>query len=113
MKMDAMQKRKTWKVISYHFSFTMLIYLLFFIFQPARPMILDVSAPKEWVFIVRWPLLALLQPIACKFFQPDGFFFFILMPVWSICFGWLFVKLDNWLNHFPVLGKKVFSNRKS
>jgi len=27
---------------------------------------------------------------------------------WSVCFGWLFVKLDNWLNHFQVLGRKVF-----
>jgi len=27
---------------------------------------------------------------------------------WSLCFGWLFVKLDNCLNHFPVLGRKVF-----
>ena len=33
---------------------------------------------------------------------------FISVPLWSICFGWLFVKLDNWLNHFPVLGKRVF-----
>jgi hypothetical protein len=31
-----------------------------------------------------------------------------IIPLWSFCFGWLFVKLDNWLNHFPVLGKKVF-----
>jgi len=32
----------------------------------------------------------------------------ILVPLWSFCFGWIFVKLDNWLNHFPVLGKRVF-----
>ena len=30
------------------------------------------------------------------------------MLIWSICFGWLYVKFTNWLNHFPVLGKKVF-----
>jgi hypothetical protein len=34
--------------------------------------------------------------------------FSLSMPLWSICFAWLFVKLDNWLNHFPVLGRKVF-----
>jgi hypothetical protein len=34
--------------------------------------------------------------------------FFVSIPLWSICFGWIFVKLDNWLNHFPVLGKRVF-----
>ena len=32
----------------------------------------------------------------------------ILCAVWIFCFRWLFVKLDNWLNHFPVLGRKVF-----
>jgi hypothetical protein len=34
-------------------------------------------------------------------------------PIWSLCFGWIYVKFTEWLNHFPVLGKKVFSNRKS
>jgi hypothetical protein len=33
---------------------------------------------------------------------------FISIPVWSLCFGWFFVKMDNWLNHFPIFGKKVF-----
>ncbi|HAO79051.1 MAG TPA: hypothetical protein DCQ92_08765 [Verrucomicrobia subdivision 3 bacterium] len=32
----------------------------------------------------------------------------LLIPLWSFFFGWIFVKLDNWLNHFPVLGKRVF-----
>jgi hypothetical protein len=32
----------------------------------------------------------------------------LLVPIWSVFFGWAFVKLDNWLNHFPVLGKRVF-----
>ena len=34
--------------------------------------------------------------------------FYSAIPLWSICFGWLYVKFTNWLNHFPVLGKKVF-----
>ena len=34
--------------------------------------------------------------------------YLITIPIWGICFGWLFVKFDNWLNHFPVLGRKVF-----
>ena len=57
----------------------------------------------------------ILQPqfYFTKFIKPPvgGFVVLLLMmtaPVWSICFGWLFVKLNNWLNHFPVLGKKVF-----
>ena len=32
----------------------------------------------------------------------------IAIPVWSLCFGWLYVRFTNWLNHFPVLGRKVF-----
>jgi hypothetical protein len=57
----------------------------------------------------------LLQPLvwlASKIYSPKTFsgviMFLLAIPFWSICFGWLFVKLDNWLNHFPVLGKKVF-----
>jgi len=29
---------------------------------------------------------------------------FVLMPIWSICFSWIYVKCVNWLNRFPVLG---------
>jgi hypothetical protein len=32
----------------------------------------------------------------------------LFIPIWSHCFGWIFVRGGNWLNHFPVLGKKVF-----
>jgi hypothetical protein len=34
--------------------------------------------------------------------------FCVSMLLWSLCFGWLFIKFDNWLNHFPVLGRRVF-----
>ena len=37
-----------------------------------------------------------------------GLAMMISVPLWSICVGWLVVKFDNWLNHFPVLGKRVF-----
>jgi hypothetical protein len=36
------------------------------------------------------------------------FFWFGSIPIWSICFGWLFIRTKDWLNHFPVLGKRVF-----
>jgi hypothetical protein len=39
---------------------------------------------------------------------PVSILFLPLLPLWSFCFGWISVKLDNWLNHFPVLGKRVF-----
>jgi len=46
----------------------------------------------------------MFQGVASKFI----ILLLFLIPVWSFCFGWIFVKLDNWLNHFPVLGKRVF-----
>jgi hypothetical protein len=30
------------------------------------------------------------------------------VPLWSFCFSCIFVRFDNWLNHFPILGRKVF-----
>ena len=35
-------------------------------------------------------------------------FCIISIPMWSYCFGWIFVPFRTWLNHFPVLGKRVF-----
>jgi hypothetical protein len=33
---------------------------------------------------------------------------FISAFVWSWCVGWFFICTKDWLNHFPVLGRKVF-----
>ena len=63
-------------------------------------------------------VVSLLQEIDLHFKLPDQPFWG-LVPIyygvllvsclfWSICFGRIVVRLDNWLNHFPVLGKKVF-----
>jgi hypothetical protein len=62
--------------------------------------------------------LRLLQPqilILGKLFNSSNSSHYLIpililvsVPIWSICFGWIFAKLDNWLNHFPVLGKRVF-----
>jgi hypothetical protein len=30
------------------------------------------------------------------------------IPLWSLCFGWIYVNLVNRLNHFSALGKKIF-----
>jgi hypothetical protein len=27
-----------------------------------------------------------------------------LMPLWSLCFSWVYVRCVNWLNRFPILG---------
>jgi len=43
-----------------------------------------------------------------KFLRLGDKFTFSYSSIWSICFGWIYVKFTNWLNHFPVLDKKVF-----
>jgi hypothetical protein len=113
MKMDAMLKRKIWKVAMAHFALSALILVVF-----AQPSSTD-SMRYLW-----FSFLEILQPIfwlmtlAMKQFLVENWSlnlsaflsicFLIVIPLWSICFGWLYVKFTNWLNHFPVLGKKVF-----
>jgi|ERR1043165_522975 hypothetical protein len=108
--MDATLKRKVWKVIGYHLFFTAYVVLL--LAFASHPMILNPSDPAHWYPLLGQPLLILLQPLSYVVERISGsesaFLFFMLMPIWSLCFGWLFVKFDNWLNHFPVLGKRVF-----
>jgi hypothetical protein len=33
---------------------------------------------------------------------------FTVVPIWSLCFAWFFIRTKDWLSHFPVLGKRVF-----
>jgi hypothetical protein len=109
MKMDAMQKRRMWKVIGYHFFFT--VYILFLVLQVRRPMsgFLNPSNPTSWIYFAGEPLLRLLQPISLKIAERGyEFWALALTPLWSICFGWIYVKFIGWLNHFPVLGKIFF-----
>jgi len=123
--MDATQKRKMQTVTRIHFWLTFLCML-----SP-----LFISPGYRWYganggayfqtyahFQTRVACLEffrslgiILQPqflLFRKLFEEQWTLFVCLtlvsIPIWSICFGWLFVKLDNWLNHFPVLGKRVF-----
>jgi hypothetical protein len=103
MKMDAMQKRRMWKVAAVHFALTILCIILFYITQIDWTVLFCILQPS---FLI----LCVLNP------NPGGGLIdaleiwggFLGIPVWSICFGWIYVKFTNWLNHFPVLGKKVF-----
>jgi hypothetical protein len=105
--MDAMQKRRMWKVIGYHFFFS--VYVLFLVVTAQQPKAVNSSDPAQWILILGERLLIFLQPGACLF---AGYGHELLalasIPIWSICFGWICVKSVNWLNHFPVLGKRVF-----
>jgi hypothetical protein len=110
MKMDAMQKRKIW--IGAIVAITHFIVTVFAIwwatkynpFQFFEGQVIFLQ-PTVWIFVK-------FQGIFLSRWTQFSDVFFILLyisiPLWSICFGWLYVKFTSWLNHFPVLGKKVF-----
>jgi hypothetical protein len=107
MKMDATQKRRMWKVIGCHFFFT--IYVLFLLIKSSHYKVVNPSDPTQWINIFGAQLLIFLQPVAYLIAGYEHELLALaLTPLWSFCFGWLYVKFTNWLNHFPVLGKKVF-----
>jgi|SRR6185437_9403971 len=121
MKMDAMQRKKMWKVAFCHFGLTALIMVIGFFSAFS-------TSPGNWETWQRFQnsyiwraalnnflghIFYFVQPpfwLLANFSRSNLLFWVGLgsTPLWSICFGWLFVKLDNWLNHFPILGRKVF-----
>jgi hypothetical protein len=131
--MDAMQKRRMWKVALVHFGATLICGVTLITTLAFFPELADYPLPNfplsnaaKFLWLFFEPTLFVLLLLQPQFFIASIFnsvnfesaplfcislglvFYFISIPIWSICFGWLFVKFDNWLNHFPVLGKKVF-----
>jgi hypothetical protein len=123
MKMDAMQKRRMWKMAIIHFCLTLLAIASLYNSFWSGPS--NSKAHETWVAkeTLKEGSLVLLQPHLGVLFVADDYFptarahyfswvqpwlLFVSFPIWSICFGWLYVKFTNWLYHFPVLGKKVF-----
>jgi hypothetical protein len=131
--MDAMQKRRMWKVAITHFLLTIL-FVLAAMLQPAHSFSGNAEKLRRYNESLVWQrgYENMLKGVGFLL-QPQFWFYskaidnatlqnsvkslpiwlvisglLLSVPLWSICFGWLFVKLDNWLNHFPVLGKKVF-----
>jgi len=121
--MDAMLKRRVKRVATLHFGLTGLI-ILILLLEPAAAFSGSAAAARRFQESLVWrqawenvivDFACLLQP---QIWFAEIFFnlghaaaywtSFLSFPIWSYCFGWLFVKFDNWLNHFPVLGKKVF-----
>jgi hypothetical protein len=110
MKMDATQKQRMWKVAVVHFALTLFIFVSAAINAP-----LPFWLVKAAIYYLQPQTILILKPT----FHWIGFHWhlsewiydsilFTSIPIWSICFSWLYVKFTNWLNHFPVLGKKVF-----
>jgi hypothetical protein len=110
MKMDAMQKRRMWKVAIAHFVLSAIY--IFNLFNMSG-IFSGLESIPYWIL---QPQFLILFDLIGKLFQikSSNLSVFLigvcigLIPLWSICFGWIYVKFTNWLNHFPVLGKKVF-----
>ena len=106
--MSATQKRKVWRVAACHCALSLLVGLaaifLPVIFRAGRHSAVEnFSQALSCVFYFLQPpyLLTFLR----EDFAEDLLF---SIPLWSLVFGWLYVKCTDRLNHFTVLGKKVF-----
>jgi hypothetical protein len=123
--MDAMQKRRMWKVAMTHFVLTGFFALAvvtqgwffsgtreqYFWIGAWRNLKLDaflILQPQFWLLNAIWEFQTAKNILSAIPFWVRIPIFLISIPVWSICCGWLYVKFTNWLNHFPALGKKVF-----
>jgi hypothetical protein len=112
-----------WKVAIVHFLLTLfLVWKLGYYSTWTGPV-------QKWVWFNAWGLFwfkvfVLCQPVLVflvwifRFLNVStwgglssflaGVTMILSVIYWSICFGWLYTKLVNWLNHFPVLGKRAF-----
>ena len=123
--MDAMQKRKIRKVAIVHFGLTVLSVVVVIMIPTAIisnhvDFAGDARAHErgEWnrawfyffqdVGLCLQPQFWLFEKLKKVGTNIPMLLALFTIPFWSLCFGWIFVKLDNWLNHFPVLGKRVF-----
>jgi hypothetical protein len=100
-----------WKVAKIHFCLT--IALILFV-ALSLPMLAGSSVHTHWLKEFVWSYSVItagicLQPIS-YFLWASGIYFpaLVMIPVWSYCFGWIFICGKDWINHFPVLGRKVF-----
>jgi hypothetical protein len=123
--MDATQKRRMWKVAIVHFALTVFVVWKLLHYSawsgPIEKEIWFNAWGLFWlkVFVFLQPLLSFLTWFFNLIHVPQGelgglveFLEGVAMvasiPVWSLCFGWIYVKLFDRLNHFSTLGKKIF-----
>src|SRR5712671_5118846 len=130
--MDATQKQRMWKVAISHFALSTCVAILLLLDFKGYFGEHAYRGDKPWSNFLE-NFFGFLQPQFCipplliitaaaKVFPPFEWFldhpslgllpilllFVVLIPVWSLFMGWLYVKAVDWLNHFPVLGKRVF-----
>jgi hypothetical protein len=126
MKMDARQKQKIRRVAKIHFALSVFFGVMFLILAPSLATAKSHSEPNLiWViFVAFWaisffllqpqcfliPVLVSAFPIKNPFVEWAIFFILplIIAPFWSYTFASIFIRVHDRLNHFPVLGKKVF-----
>jgi hypothetical protein len=135
--MDATQKRRIRKVASIHFGLTVCVVLVLMFWNglsASKGGPFNASLVEQHVIHETWMqfwlmVLMLMQPLAVLvnlFLQlavlhsilPNHpvwlmapFIYlsiFLSVLLWSLCFGWIYVKFFNWLNHFSALGKRLF-----
>jgi hypothetical protein len=123
--MEATQKRRMWKVAIAHFVLSSLvIYLCAKFVYVGQGVFGDMAFQAKLDSSHMWrsilsPILYFLQPqrgLADRFFPgwtmgyPSWVVLFCSFsaPIWSICFSRILIRVKDWLNHFPVLGKRVF-----
>ena len=100
---DLITKRRV--IATSHFAMTMATYLSLFSRSGIRfEKLLLVFQPQLYFFSKLDSATSYLKNQDEIIFL----FFIITAAAWSMCFGWLAAKFINWLNHFPVLGKRVF-----
>ena len=114
-----------WKVAIVHLALSYLVIYLFVKFVYIGQGVFgdlvfqaQVESSQIWRIFLS-PILYILQPqryLADHFFHGwtmgypiwIGVFLTFSYPLWSICFSRIFIRAKDWLNHFPVLGRKVF-----
>jgi hypothetical protein len=122
MKMDATQKKRIRKAAKIHFALSVFSGLLFLIMLPAMATAKSHSEPDSVflvIFLAAMLSFFLLQPqflvieffvaaLALRIYSSDIILGLVIAPFWSYVFAWILIRTKDWLNHFPVLGKKVF-----
>jgi hypothetical protein len=121
MKMDATQKRRIRKVAIVHFVLTVFVFFVSLAsgswFGPIQGEIWFNFLRMAFVLIQPFAFFIglisdKLYPPSYPSFGPHFLLFLVLIlisiPVWSICFGWLYVKFATWLKRFPIFEKKLF-----
>jgi hypothetical protein len=127
--MAATQNRRMWKavfkVMLIHFGATIAL-ITGAAATVMWPSVIDIDLIPEWVGWGWLIIFCFLQPQFLIYFQissfasqhgwikpsayenanDNGYEIVLIIPIWSLCFGWIYVRTINWL--FPSSRQKSF-----